>query len=69
MTPFEKRLLDLQLLPQPESAEELAFLEDYVQWKATGGVKAYEAKRTKELKRQSIDHYRLRVKLSKKHEH
>ena len=42
-TPFEKRLLDLQLLPRPETAEELAFLEDYMKWKAAGGPAKLQA--------------------------
>jgi hypothetical protein len=44
-SPFEKRLLDLQLLQAPETAEELAFLEEYVRWKANDGPAKFEAKR------------------------
>ncbi len=65
-SPFEKRLLDLQLLPRPETAEELAFLEDYVQWKANGGPDQVEQKRSKERWRQLKNTYNLMNKLSKK---
>ena len=67
MTPSlsEKRLIDLQIMSSPESAEEMAWLLDYAKWKAAGGVEDYETKRKKELKRQSIANYRLQERLSK----
>lgn len=43
-TPFDKRLMELQLLGRPEDKEELAMLEEYVQWKAANGPKVFEDK-------------------------
>ena len=44
-TPFEDRLMELHLLDRPEDAEERAFLEDWVRWKAAGGPAKFEAAR------------------------
>ena len=42
-TPFEKYLLDLQLLDRPEDREKRDFLEDYLKWKVEGGPQRFEA--------------------------
>ena len=44
-SPFEQRLVDLQLMRWPEEAEELAFLEEYMDWKAAGGPARFDAHR------------------------
>jgi hypothetical protein len=46
--PFVARLFALQISARPEDAEELDFLEDWSKWKAEGGVKTYDARRSAE---------------------
>jgi hypothetical protein len=57
--PIAKRLLDLEFTMRPEDAEELAFLEEYVQWKAANGPQAYEHTRDAERLRQFDNTQRL----------
>jgi hypothetical protein len=64
MTPFDKRLMELQLLGQP--TEELAFMEEYMRWKAEGGPAKFEANRQAERQRQYRADYELRVKATKR---
>ena len=65
-SPITARLFALQVASRPEDAQELAFLEDYMDWKAANGVKAYEAHRAKERHLHSLANYRLRVQQTKK---
>ena len=58
-SPIDRRLIDLRLLGTPEQAEELAFLEEYADWKATGQVKALAHKRAREKVRQFNNTQRL----------
>jgi hypothetical protein len=49
-TPFEKRLEDLQLMARPEDKQELDFLEEWLAWKAAGGVKDFEAEQQRRIR-------------------
>jgi hypothetical protein len=65
-TPFDKRLLELQLLNRPEDKEELALLEEWVKWKAEGGPKRIEADLEALRHRQYRQNYEGRVRLHKR---
>ena len=65
-TPFDKRLMELQLLNRPEDKEELALLEEWVKWKAEGGPKRIEAEQEALRHRQYRQNYELRVRLNKR---
>jgi hypothetical protein len=58
-SPFDRLLMELQLLGRPEDKEALAFLEEYIQWRETGGPKAFEAKRLAQLKLDSANYDRI----------
>ena len=47
-SPFEKRAAELKFIQRPEETEELAFLEDYLRWKASGGPAKFEVQRNEE---------------------
>ena len=65
-TPIDRRLVELRLLGTPAQAEELAFLEDWAQWKAQGGPQAYDHQRQAERQTQLRHDYELRRELSRK---
>jgi hypothetical protein len=59
-SPFTQRLFSLQVSGRPEDAEELAFLEEWREWKANGGPERFEADRKAELARQYRKNWELR---------
>jgi len=44
-SPIEKRAAELKFIKRPEEAAELAFLEEYLRWKADGGPTKFDAQR------------------------
>jgi hypothetical protein len=47
-SPIEKRVTELKFIKRPEESQELAFLEEYLRWKADGGPAKFDAQRDAE---------------------
>lgn len=58
-SPIATRLFSLQVSPRPEDAKELAYLEEYIAWKAAGGVDIHDHKRAKEKVNQGRNYDRI----------
>lgn len=62
LSPFEKRLMDLQLEGRTDDDQEVAFLKEYLEWRDNGGPQKFEANREKkrlaDLRRNSQARYR-----------